>query len=232
MGGRRFTLMELLVVMAMVLLLVSLLLPAVTGAQRKGEQVQCAGNLRQLSLAMTMYAQSSGWRLPPYVRSSTYEHGGTNWARYLRGYYDDVRTLDCPTSPDGPPADSREGLHLYDGNYGWNYDGTQGNRGSLYQHVLQPAKGYLLFDSGDPCVIYGANRWDNLMEELDLDWDSGKEGPNRHGDSVNVMFVDGHLASLRLYPFLSAPCRTNRPPWYIEWEFGELQPGVVPFPVR
>lgn len=227
-----FTLIELLIVVVIVLILASLLMPAITSAQKRGVRVQCTGNLRQLGMAMTLYAQSNRWRLPPYIRNSTYGHGGVNWARYLRSYYDDVRVLDCSASPDGPPEDTVRGLHLQDGNYGWNYDGTQGNRGALYHHVLQPSEGYLLFDSGDQCIMYGANNWKNLMEELDLDWDSRSEGPNRHGGLVGVMHVDGHWEGMKLETFLSVPNETNHPPWYIEWEGGRIERGVIPFPVH
>ena len=229
---RRFTLIELLVVIAVISILISILLPALSGAQRKAEQTNCLSNLRQLAAAMMLYADANRWRLPPYISSSTYGHGGTNWARYIRSYYESTAVLDCPSSPQGAPPDTIEGLHLYDGNYGWNYDGTQANRGSLFHHVIQPSKGYLLFDSGDQCVIYGANTWDNLMEELDLDWDSKAEGANRHGDKVNVACVDGHAESRRLMSFIAAPCKSWQAPWFLEWTDGELPLGNVPFPNR
>ncbi|MBP5673013.1 MAG: type II secretion system protein, partial [Victivallales bacterium] len=227
---KRFTLIELLVVIAIISILASMLLPALSGAQRKAEQVQCLGNLKQLGAAMTLYAGDHRWRLPPYVANSTYGHGGANWARYIKPYYQDVAILDCPSSLQGPPEDTVEGLHLYDGNYGWNFDGTQGNRGSLYHHVTSPSQGYLLFDSGDPCIIHGANKWDNLMEELDIDWDSKAEGANRHDDKVNITFVDGHADSRKLMPFISAPCDSWQAPWYMDWEDGKLSLGQVPFP--
>lgn len=227
-----FTLVEMLTVIAMVVLLVSMLLPALGQAQRRGEQVSCLGNLRQLTAAMTMYAQDFRWRLPPYMSNSRLGHGGTNWGWYIHSYYENVKVLDCPASPQGPPEDNQEAIHLYDGNYGWNYDGTQGNRGTLYQLVQQPSKGYLLFDSGDPCVIYGGNTWDNLMEELDLDWDSHAEGPNRHNDYIDVTYVDGHAGQLKLLPFLAVPCDSYRAPWYMEWDGGRLEMGHIPYPAR
>ena len=70
------------------------------------------------------------------------------------------------------------------------------------------------------------------MEELDLDWESGAEGPNRHNGRVNMAFLDGHVDSLELHDFIAAPCRTFTMPWNIEWENGMLEVGTVPFPVR
>ena len=118
------------------------------------------------------------------------------------------------------------------GSYGWNYDGTQGNRGPLHVFATKPADSYLLCDSGDPCIIYGANTWENLLEELDLDWDSRAEGANRHLSRANCAFIDGHVASRPLAEFLGAPCLANEPPWCINWKNGLLEPGPIPYPNR
>jgi len=52
---RAFSLIELLVVMAVIAILAGLLLPSLSNAQSKGRQVACLNNLRQLQLAWTMY---------------------------------------------------------------------------------------------------------------------------------------------------------------------------------
>lgn len=54
-GEGAFSLIELLVVMAIIAILASLLLPSVSSAQAKGRQIACLNNLRQLQLAWTMY---------------------------------------------------------------------------------------------------------------------------------------------------------------------------------
>ncbi len=59
-----FSLVELLVVVAIVALLAALLLPALSRARDRSRRAVCASNLRQLGLALASYAQDHDGRLP------------------------------------------------------------------------------------------------------------------------------------------------------------------------
>ena len=59
-----FTLVELLVVIGIIALLVAMLLPALTKARESAMRVSCASQLRQMGMAIHMYANSNGGRVP------------------------------------------------------------------------------------------------------------------------------------------------------------------------
>lgn len=63
--NRPFTLIELLVVIAIIAILASLLLPALSAAKATAKNATCKSNLKQIPLAMLMYAGDDNDRMIP-----------------------------------------------------------------------------------------------------------------------------------------------------------------------
>src|SRR6185369_7603619 len=83
--GIGFTLVELLVVMAVIAILAGLLLPALSSAKTKAKAISCLNNEKQLSLACQLYADESNDRFPynlgaAEIRQTVAKNLFVNWS--------------------------------------------------------------------------------------------------------------------------------------------------------
>ncbi|MFH0795475.1 MAG: type II secretion system protein [Candidatus Omnitrophota bacterium] len=78
MNRHSFTLIEMLVVIAIINILASQLLPALSTAREKGRQANCISNLRQFSQSVEMYRQDSDDNFPYWLSNLQPAYLGNN----------------------------------------------------------------------------------------------------------------------------------------------------------
>ncbi len=212
-NSRHFTLIELLIVIAIIAILAAMLLPALNKARARAQVSQCQGNVKQIMTGILTYTTDSEDYLPPSIQSYDGDRKtAVYWLSVIYPYVgggqytipvpDDFTLTKVFTCPAAQPQDTST----------WKVNGITWSH-YVYQAQLGDCRG---------APYYPANAWyrpvkvsriyhptmqgivtdkgfsDRTYDYLDLFEDikdivTPLTGCGTHGGETNVGYADGHV---------------------------------------
>ena len=128
---KKFTLLELLLVIAIILILLSLIAPMVIKAQRSAELVVCMNNLKSLGTATALYHKDNKRYFPTAGKSDYVNNGSGPLDKYLENA---DQTMICPMNPN-----EDESYDASATNSNTNDLNTNGSKGQKVSKILKPS---------------------------------------------------------------------------------------------
>jgi len=222
-GGQRhrtgFTLVELLVVAAVITVLAGITAASVRSAARRANAIKCAATLKSLGTATLLYTQENQDQFPRSFHSAG-AHRQPGWAASIAPYLGVVGTqiesdwpgvfnagFRCPEDRTSDPFVYSYGFNVHfeldpDGD---DYTGSPATWRRL-EHCPAPA-GTILIGETRP-VRFG----DHLMCHQWSGIQGAKNALNHavHGGRANYLFLDGHVEMLRVDETFAPSAGNNR----------------------
>ncbi|MCX8108999.1 MAG: type II secretion system GspH family protein [Verrucomicrobiae bacterium] len=168
-----FTLVELLVVIAVVAILLGLVLPTLGKAKEAGRATACLSNLRQIGVALQLYVQDNENRMPE-MRDVPVETTALTNVVPLPGIHTVLSNYLGSTSVLKCPSDFKKLFERTGSSYGWNslLNGQDADRLRVLTIDFNPHQIPVVYDK----EAFHAAR-----------------GP---GKGVNYLYADGHIRNL------------------------------------
>lgn len=192
-AAHAFSLPELIVVLGLIIMLLGLLTPAVSRAWRQAEAIKCQSQLRQLGLALSIYANENRGAVYPFRGAPP---DAPTWAEIL---FDEPTpaVLICPS---GAGADSRS----YQLNQ-WMHYGPIRIAGNNAAGL--PASRIVLAGESRPGEVHDYSWADPATGTVS--WDLARHGP---GLMSNYLWLDLHVDNAAPPPVVPP----DYDPWYVD----------------
>ncbi|HJN16125.1 MAG TPA: prepilin-type N-terminal cleavage/methylation domain-containing protein [Armatimonadota bacterium] len=216
---RGFTLLELLIVIAIIAVLAAIMYPVFAAARAKARQVQCVSNVTQIGIALKLYADDHSGYLPSFSQShpsfvngltdaekQTALPGVVTWDVSIQDYLKSTDVLRCPDSPF-----SRSSRSVAIAAYVQRHEiigGTLYFLGERLGAIPYHSHVVLLFEKGaNPPGAWGDAMGENVWQSHGSSADVGYKTDDFHSGGKNICFLDGHAKRFKLGtgPFANQP---------------------------
>jgi len=181
-----FTLVELLVVMAISAVLLTLCFSVASGAMEKAQSTKCLSSLRQVGIAIQLYSADSGGRLPDTGHSRAADGRSLSWTNTLSAYLATNFIGRCP-------ANHKSTMPV---TYAWNDQLVEPSGAGIPIVLCRAPSTTLAVAETSDAYISEHFHFASARSRVTLNQFKAAVGVDRHGSSANYLFVDGHTERL------------------------------------
>lgn len=211
-----FSLIELLVIIAIVGVLVALIGASVGAMRSSARGTRCVSNLRQIGMLFSLYRQDNDNRLPVDIQIDQQTNASKTWDNYLKDYLTDSREASRPADVFGcPSVVPNPATPAMQSSYGINYHlgSHMSPRVRIpFNNIVNPSRTFLVTDADERSF-----RRESLAA---LETGNGRyeiAPVERHNRRLNMLFADG---SVKVIPFDDMPWGSTYSTTLAPWGYG------------
>lgn len=248
---KKFTLIELMIVIGILAILLTILLPSLKNAREAAKTAVCNSQLSSLNKGLQLHLKENQYHYMERDLRHSRDDGGNFWTHQLKPYYGDQDSLKCPSASHEVPrthmffgnakkgwgAHGEEGLNFVHLKEGVTTSGSYGMNGFLYKKFGEGGD----VEAGDNDGIefyqhaYDIENPDNTPHFSDMKWvdawprhgDQNPDNMQGNADPTNQLgrvFLDRHYRKKINVTFADGSAKTIQTTnvLYLDWNKQEL----------